>query len=116
MNKLILIIILLLSSLWAVQPVPKDEKTTTDTKPSIRIQVPDNDREDAEQKKTVVHKTPSNKNDQFIDADSNNVNDQREDDLLKIKQLKTKLKDLFKKDNKGTEPRTPSKPDKRTKK
>ncbi|MGB9719966.1 MAG: hypothetical protein ACPL28_00595 [bacterium] len=116
MNRIILTIIFILSSLWAIQPVPKTEKTSTDTKPGIETEVQGNESENTEQKKTIIHKTSSSKNDQFVDVDSNNVNDQREDDLLRIKQLKTKFKDLFKKENKETESRSPSKQNKRTKK
>jgi hypothetical protein len=104
-----------ISSLWAVQPVPKNEKSVNNEKPAIKIQISDENNED-EQEKTVTPKSHTKKNDQFIDLDSNNVNDQREDDLLKIKQLKTKFKDLLKKNSKEVTPKNPSKANKGTKK
>jgi len=123
MNRILLTIIFILGSLWAVKPVIRNEKPDeNEKKPVIQIQIPKESKENTEQKKTIEPKVKeqknlNNKNDQFIDADSNNVNDQREDDLLKIKQLKTKFRDLFKKgDDKKTEPKNPAKSKKRTNK
>ncbi len=104
MNRIFLSIIFILGSLWAVKPVPRIEKTDEDKKPVIQIQIPDENKEDQKEQnnnslETNKPKNQNNKNDQFIDSDSNNVNDQRENDLLKIKQLKNKFKDLFKKDS-----------------
>lgn len=122
MNRILLSIIFILGSSWAVKPVPRIEKTDEDKKPVIQIQIPDENKEDQkEQNNNSLEinkpKNQNNKNDQFIDSDSNNVNDQRENDLLKIKQLKNKFKDLFKKDeNKDKTPKEPVKTKKSVKK
>ncbi len=97
MNRIILAISLFFAFIWAVQPVSKTDKTNKE--PAIKIQI-QHDKENQEDTKVIKikNKEPSDSNnDLFIDTDSNNVNDQREEDLLKIKQLKTKFKDLLKK-------------------
>lgn len=104
MKRILLGMIFILGSLWAVKPVAKIEKTNEDKKPVIQIPIPDESKEDPKVENDDTPeinkpKSQNNKNDQFIDIDSNNVNDQRENDLLKIKQLKTKFKDLLKKDD-----------------
>ncbi|MGQ9701507.1 MAG: hypothetical protein ACUVQT_03515 [bacterium] len=115
MNRLLLSIIFVLSSLWAVKPVTRIEKPAEDKKPVIQIQNLQKNKEDNQNHNndTLIlneSKDQSNKNDQFIDVDSNNVNDQRENDLLKIKQLKTKIKDLFKKEeDRKRAPKSPEK-------
>uniref|UniRef100_A0A7V1EJ44 Uncharacterized protein n=1 Tax=candidate division WOR-3 bacterium TaxID=2052148 RepID=A0A7V1EJ44_UNCW3 len=112
MNRIILTISLFFALIWAVQPVSRTEKT--DKEPVIKIQIQE-DKGNQEDTKVIQikNKEPGDsKNDHFIDTDSNNVNDQREDDLLKIKQLKTKFKELFKKE---TEPQPSKKPSKRPK-
>lgn len=111
MGRIILTLILLTALTRAVQPVPKSEGKKE--RPIIKIQVPENDEDNGNKKLVEIKiKEPQDvKNDHFIDNDSNNINDKREDDLFKIKQLKIKFKDIFKKDKKeaAEEPRKPEK-------
>ncbi len=115
MNRIIIAIIFIAGYLWAIQPVHRNEKTGQTDEPKIKIPVAEAEKNDINHDDVKIiksnnQKTTNNKNDQFIDADSNNVNDQRENDLLKIKQLKTKLKDLFDKgDEKKPDVKTPTK-------
>lgn len=91
--KRFIIFIFIASLLFAVKPVPRAKKKDDDKKSKVKIE-------------TVVERKNEEKNDNkdkkekekdhFKDADSNSVNDQREDDLQKIKLLKTKHKDLLK--------------------
>jgi len=105
---MILTISLFFALIWAVQPVSRKDKT--DKEPVIKIQI-QGDKENQEDTKVIQSKNKESgdsKNDHFIDTDSNNVNDQREDDLLKIKQLKTKFKELFKKETELQPSKKPS--------
>ncbi|MEO0095139.1 MAG: hypothetical protein ABIL46_01580 [candidate division WOR-3 bacterium] len=113
MNKIILSIFLFIVLNWAVQPVSKTDRS--DRESVTKIQIHNKENQEDTKPIQIRNKEPSDsKNDHFIDNDSNNVNDQREDDLLKIKQLKTKFRDLFKKE-KDTETQPSKKPDKRKK-
>ncbi len=109
MNKLIILIFSLCTIIWAVQPVAKTNRT--DEEPVIKIHTNKNSEHEENTKSIKIrNKEPEDShNDHFIDTDSNNINDQREDDLLKIKQLKIKLKDLFKKDTETQPSKVPSK-------
>ncbi|MGB3478502.1 MAG: hypothetical protein WBB67_05015 [bacterium] len=89
--KRFIVLIFFASLLFGVKPVPrnngeKDQKTKTEKviKSSNKT-----DKKDTKQKDK----------DGFIDADANGVNDQRESDLQKIKQLHSKHKNLLKKKN-----------------
>ncbi len=100
MRRLLLLLFLLVGSSLAVRPVSKnshlkDEKT--DIQIINRKENEDGIRKEAARVQVEKVKNQNEREDRFEDADSNNVNDQREEDLLKIKQLKTKFKDLFKK-------------------
>uniref|UniRef100_A0A7V3RIN9 Uncharacterized protein n=1 Tax=candidate division WOR-3 bacterium TaxID=2052148 RepID=A0A7V3RIN9_UNCW3 len=95
MNKVFLTILIISNLIWAIQPVPKEEKLKKDDKPLI-IFKNNYDFHKPEEPPVVMKERKEQKNDQFIDTDSNNVNDQRENDLLKIKRLKKKFKDIFK--------------------
>lgn len=97
MKRMALLSIIFISISFAVKPVSKstDKENKVDTerpREIIQIEKADN----AERKETEEKVFTNHREDRFEDADSNNVNDQREDDLLKIKQLKTKFKDLLK--------------------
>lgn len=92
--KRFMILLLFTPLLFGIKQVPRGEKADVDKGPSTVIEAgqralfgqgKENDK-DVEQK------------DYFIDSDSNSVNDRREDDFQKIKELKKpKIKDLFKK-------------------
>uniref|UniRef100_A0A7C4X8W8 Uncharacterized protein n=1 Tax=candidate division WOR-3 bacterium TaxID=2052148 RepID=A0A7C4X8W8_UNCW3 len=93
MIRIIIILSLFLSITFAIKPVMREDNQKE--KSSLKIEIPKT--KDLEPKgQTEIEIKNIDKEDQFQDVDSNNVNDQREDDLLKIKQLKTKFKDLFK--------------------
>ncbi|MEO0128923.1 MAG: hypothetical protein ABIL07_07740 [candidate division WOR-3 bacterium] len=111
MDKIILATLLFFALTWAVQPVSKTDKVNKEPVKKIQIHNNEENKEDTKPIQMKDREPRDSKNDHFIDADSNNVNDQREDDLLKIKQLKTKFKDLFKKDTEDQ----PKKPSRRTK-
>ncbi len=122
MDRIILAIIFIAGYLWAIQPVPKNEKTGQTDEPKTKLHVAKSEKtdinhDDARIIKSNNQNTTNNRNDQFVDVDSNNVNDQRENDLLKIKQLKTKLKELFDKgDERKPDVKTPKKPKNRSNK
>lgn len=81
---------------FAVTPKPKSDKTPTTTdKEKIKIEFV---------KPEKVDKNDNN-SDHFNDPDSNGVNDQRENDLKNIKELKSKHKD----EDKATDDKTKTK-------
>jgi hypothetical protein len=93
MKKLIMLIFVA-SLMFAITPVPRTQKSNTDKESKTKVEkiVKEQNKKQNENKdKKVIKK------DHFKDSDSNGVNDQREDDFQKIKELKTKFKDLFKK-------------------
>ncbi len=96
MKKFILLIFIV-SCLFAVKTVPRAKKNDDHKTSEVITEIVTEEKE----KTQITHKAKKEKKkDRFQDADSNSVNDQREDDLQKIKWLKTKfkdLKDLFKK-------------------
>jgi hypothetical protein len=119
MKILLLTLLLLLSVSFAVQPVPKPARNVRDsdnTKTVVNNEEVDkdksavkndndnkagNDERDKEVKidlKGKIKNITDRNGDKIIDVDSNNVNDQREKDFDKIKQLESKFKDLFKRD------------------
>lgn len=92
--KRFMILMLFTPLLFGIKQVPRGEKADVDKKPSTVIEVVQQDvfRQGKENDKDVKQK------DYFIDSDSNSINDRREDDFQKIKELKKpKIKDLFKK-------------------
>lgn len=89
--KRFLLIIYIASLLFAIEPVPRTKKTGDDKASKTKTEIVTDIA-----KKQVLHKSTS-KRDSIIDVDSNSVNDQREHDLQQIKWLKSKFKDLFKK-------------------
>lgn len=94
--KRFIILIFFASLLFAVKPVPRIKKANNDKGSVVKTE------KIAEHKKQNSYENKAKiKKDDFIDTDSNGVNDQREDDLQKIKQLKTKHKDLLKKNSSG---------------
>jgi len=120
MKILLLTLLLLLSLSFAVQPVPKSARNVKDddnTKTVMKNEEAgkdkntvknddkdkvDNDEKDKEVKinlKGKIKNITDRNGDKVIDVDSNNVNDQREKDFDKIKQLESKFKDLFRRDN-----------------
>ena len=112
MNKLI-ILLFLGSLLFAVQPVVRNTNRTTRNDDKIKNEDVVKENKDD---KVIIKKDDkdddknNDKKDRFQDADSNGVNDQREDDLQKIKNLNTKFKDLIKKTDKGTKSTPTKKP------
>ncbi len=108
MNRIILIISLFFAFIWAVQPVSRTDKNDKESVIKIQIQGDKGNKEDTKVIQIKNKEPGDSKNDHFIDTDSNNVNDQREDDLLKIKQLKTKFKELFKKETESQPSKKPS--------
>jgi len=127
--KVLFIFAMLASFSFAVKPVPKNDDDRSDKASVKKVQVVDEDKNAVKVKETNDNKNNDRKvevknkpknvtgdnADKFIDADSNKVNDSREDDFWKIKQLGTKLKNLIKKDhdnrdNKKDEPQKPDMP------
>lgn len=80
--KKFLLLLCFASFLFALKTVPRTS-TTSDDKSAARTEV-------VQSSKTK--KDNDTKKDRFQDADSNGVNDHREDDFQRIKQLKTKHK------------------------
>ncbi len=108
MNK-IMILAFGFSLLFAVQPVRRDDRVKSsdrDNRAEAEEVVKESkDSRDAKGGKNIVHiKNDKNddRKDRFLDADSNSINDLREDDLLKIKNLNSKFRDLIKKTDKET--------------
>ncbi|MEO0137190.1 MAG: hypothetical protein ABIL40_05780 [candidate division WOR-3 bacterium] len=105
MKKISLILAFFFTLTWAIQPVPRGDKTHPEATMKMKSAG------EEPQGSTIQKIEKQNKeldtahDDHFIDTDSNNVNDQREEDLLKIKQLKNKFKDLFKKGKEVKPPR-----------
>ncbi len=80
--KKFLLLLCFASFLFALKSVPRTS-TTSDDKATARTEV-------VQSSKTK--KDDETKRDRFQDADSNSVNDHREDDFQRIKQLKTKYR------------------------
>lgn len=78
---------------FAVQTVPRGTTTDSDDKTNNKSII-------KEPSHYFVQKQTQKKGqDRFEDADSNSVNDQREDDFQKIKKLNSKFKDKYQKDD-----------------
>lgn len=89
MKRIIPLMMAVCALAFAVSPKPKTGNTkTTPEKEKIKIEFVKPEKVDRNDKN----------NDLYIDADSNGVNDQREDDFKNIKELKTKHKDKDTKD------------------
>jgi len=88
--KKMIVLLCFASFLFAVKTVPRSDEAR-DTKSPTRIEVVQSTRD---------KKDDDTRKDRFQDADSNGVNDQREDDFRKIKLLRTK--------HKPAEPSTPT--------
>lgn len=103
--KRLIVLIFLASLLFGVKPVPRNKNNDNKNQKTKTEKVIKNDRQS--DKKDSKRKDK----DGFIDIDANGVNDQREDDLQKIKQLHSKHKNLLKKNNskKNTEVKTSKK-------
>jgi hypothetical protein len=94
---------------FAVKPVPRNEKkveikNVTSASEIVQKKTDEKDKKDDDKKEK----------DRIIDKNGDGVNDQREDDLQKIKNTKSKHKDLIKKKNANTpavnkKPATPKK-------
>lgn len=80
--KKVIVLLCFASFLFAVRTVPRSNEAS-DTKSPTRIEVVQSTRD---------KKDDDTRKDRFQDADSNGVNDQREDDFRKIKLLRTKHK------------------------
>lgn len=94
--KRFIILIFFASLLFAVKPVPRTKKANNDKRSVVKTE-----KITEHKKQNSYENKAKTKKDDFIDTDSNGVNDQREDDLQKIKQLKTKHKDLLIKNSSG---------------
>jgi hypothetical protein len=104
MNRL-LILIIMTSALFGVKTVTREEPSNKGNNPAVKNEVVVREDSDKPDRKTLAkEKTP----DYFHDADSNSVNDQREEDFQKIKSF---FKNLFNKEDgkKQKEDRTPTK-------
>lgn len=89
MKKCILLLFVA-TMVFAVQTVPRGTTSDSDDKT--------NNKSIKESPHYFVEKQTQNKGqDRFEDADSNSVNDQREDDFQKIKKLNSKFKDKYQK-------------------
>jgi hypothetical protein len=88
MKKCILLLFVA-TMVFAVQTVPRNTTTDSNDKTSNESII-------KESPHYFVQKQTQNKSqDRFEDADSNSVNDQREDDFQKIKKLNSKFKDKY---------------------
>ncbi len=97
--KRFLLLIYIASLLFAIESAPRAKRSGDDKTSKTKTEIVSD-----ESKKQVIHKAKStSKRDSIIDVDSNSVNDQREHDLQKIKWLKSKFRDLFKKKSGKTE-------------
>ncbi len=97
--KRYIILVFLASLLFGVKPVPRNNGDDKDKKTKTEKVI------------KTSNKTEKKEKDRFIDNNANGVNDQREKDLQKIKQLHSKHKNLLKKNNskKNTEVKTSKK-------
>ncbi len=86
--KKILILLVFVGLLIAVEPVPKDKVNKKSERKTEKV-------EKVKKIGKVTVKKDKARKDYFLDADSNAVNDQREEDYLKIKKLNSKFRDLF---------------------
>ena len=90
--KKIIVLIFIGSLLFAIKPVPKDEKAADKENSKIKAETVIKE----QIKKQGVYKIEKDsRKDIFEDADSNSINDQREDDFQKIKRLKTRREKSF---------------------
>lgn len=93
--KRLIVVLFMATMLFAIKQVPRETDThganisesKTETKQELRVQ-----------KNNVVQKS-EREQDQFIDRNSNGVNDRREDDFQNIKTKKSKHKELYKEKN-----------------
>ncbi len=93
--KRLIVVLFMATMLFAIKQVPRQTDThsanisesKTETKQELRVQ-----------KNNVVQKS-EREQDQFIDRNSNGVNDRREDDFQNIKTRKSKHKELYKEKN-----------------
>jgi len=101
--KYFIVLIIFASLLFGVQPVPRNNGDKDEEKKTEKVIKTTN--------KTEKKDTKQKDKDKFIDNNANGVNDQREEDLQKIKQLNSKHKNLLKKNNskKNTEVKTSKK-------
>jgi hypothetical protein len=91
--KYFIVLIVFASLLFGVQPVPRNNGDKDEEKKTEKVIKTTNKTE----KKDIKQKDK----DHYIDNDANGVNDQREEDFQKIKQLNSKHKESPKKnDNK----------------
>jgi len=89
--------------LFAVKPVYKEGEEKNNLKQGSKLEMRIHNEEDKAAK--AEKKIKQERKDQFQDADSNSVNDSREDDLQRIKWLKTKFKDLLKEKSQKEQPK-----------
>ena len=87
--KILILLVFCVSMVFAVQPVPRP-KTNKEVKTATEV-VQKKDNKDKDDKKN-----DNNQKDRIVDDNKDGVHDQREDDLQKIKNTKSKHKDIIK--------------------
>ncbi len=92
--KKFVFLILIASLLFAVKRVPRTEGTNDEAKSKVKVETVQHKEN---KKQTDSKERIDKKKDHFKDADSDGINDQREDDFQKIKQLKKKPRDVKRK-------------------
>jgi hypothetical protein len=89
--KQCILLLFVATMVFAVQTVPRGATTDSDNKTNNESTMEESPHHFVQ--KQTQHKSQ----DRFEDADSNSVNDQREDDFQKIKKLNSKFKDKYQK-------------------
>jgi len=115
--KILILLILCASMVFAVKPVPRTEKKVEVKNVKTATKIVQNKDDDGD-KNDKDENDGQKEKDRIIDKNGDGVNDQREDDLQKIKNTKSKHKDLIKnkKTNKSSPSKKPSTPTKIKKK
>jgi hypothetical protein len=115
--KIIMLFLFCVTMLFAVKPVPHpgNKVESKDSKTAVEF-VKNKDSDD--DRNHDLKSDDQKQKDHFKDDNSDGVNDQREDDLQKIKNTQSKYKNLIKKKNSktsspGKKPATPKKIDKK---
>jgi hypothetical protein len=104
--KILIVFVFLAGLMFGITPVPRNNKSTGKTTTNTKVIANNNKTDDKKSDDKEKEK------DRFKDADKNGVNDQREDDFQKIKEMKTKHKDILKQKSSKPKGKTtkPSKP------
>jgi len=97
--KYLLVILLMANVLLAIEQVPRSTNSSQTNKSEVRVEAKKSEansdsRTNEARERTVVQKKEKQR-DQFIDNNSDGVNDRREDDFQNIKTKKSKYKEKF---------------------